>query len=444
VKPSQLKIQYQAGFTLVELLVSMALFIVILLIAAQSFKQIVTESSKLFKSEESNIEGVIGLEVMKHDLEQMGFGLPWGWIKANSAAAPTDFAACADDDSCTIAYTEAVDTLGLALNDAPDGKPRALVSFAEYAAFSSDYIGIKASTVGRTKAAQRWTKIPFHNFSAVPRESRPVVYTSNNLTAGDKVILINSNFNATRDSDHKLIVDPDNNTIFHINFNTTGGIASSYLPLEDLHTYMVYGIDSNTAPRMPFNRADFFIKVPGGVVTTDGSTDGALPSFCAPSTGVLYKATVNQSDGKYNFLPLLDCVADMQIVFGWDTSDGGKAGSINTYSSAPKKVDGSVANVTTTDPAGTASVRASINGWLTDARGLREHLKVVKVYILAQDGKLDQSYTTSSNTISVGDIEENNGLSPVKTYTLSGPQTHYRWKLYRLIVRPKNLVSNQQ
>lgn len=439
------KIYSQSGFTLVELIVVMAVFIVIIIIAGESFNKIMTQSSKLFKSEESNIEGVIGLEIMKHDLEQMGFGLPWGWSKVDDASAPTDLV-----DS-TIAYLESIDSKGLTMNDSPSDVPRAFVSYAGFGNFSSDYIGVKASSVGRSKAAQRWTYIPFHNYSASPWESRPVSFASNNPAPGDKVIIINSNFNDPENKDHRLIVAPNTNTSFHINFNVNGFISDSFLPTDDQQTYMVYGVDSNSALRMPFNRADFFIKIPSGATSNDGSTDGSLPPFCSPRTGVLYKATVNQGGGGYNYIPLLDCVADMQVVLGWDTSEGGSGGSITAYTSLPQKSDGQVANITTTDSAGVTSIRdlissltSSPKGWLYDAKGLREHLKIIKVYILAQDGKRDLNYTSPSTTISVGDISENNGLSPVKTYTLTEPQTHYRWKLYRMLVRPKNLVSNQR
>jgi hypothetical protein len=131
----------------------------------------------------------------------------------------------------------------------------------------------------------------------------------------------------------------------------------------------------------------------------------------------------------------------MQIVLGWDISDGGNAGEVNGYSTLPKKSDGSLS-------ATPADASVAIQGWMKSAKGLREHLKVIKVYILAQEGKLDRTYTAPSTSIRVGpsasDLQENNGLSPVKIYTLTEPQTHYRWKLYRIVVRPKNLYSNQR
>jgi len=415
------------GFSLVELIVTMAVFITVMMIAAQSFNNIISMSSRVSKSEESNIEGMIGLEVLRHDLEQMGFGLPWGFCRP--ASGTTD-GSCAYND---IVYQEADDTTGATLNDAPGGVPRALAAVNTPVGFLSDFIAVKGTTVGRSKASQRWTYIPFNNFSTSSGlESRPVSWKSNNLKAGsnaDRVTLIRSNFNVESD-DHLLIVDPAHNDIFHINYNITGGISGDYLPKSDLQTHMVYGIDdysSSSTPRMPFNRSDFFVS----------STIGTVPPFCAPSTGVLYKMTVNHSNGSYLPIPLLDCVADMQVVLGWDTSEGGMANMIDAYSSLPSSSTG---DVNATGPTGVAT---DIKGWLTDAKSVREHLKVVKVYILAQEGKRDSNFTYPQANMVVG----NNLLgetSLTNLYTFSSDQLKYRWKMYRIITRPKNLVSNQR
>lgn len=421
------KYSRQAGFTLVELLISMAVFIIIMVIAGNAFNKIVTQSSKYSKMEESNIEGVIGLEIMRHDLEQIGFGLPWGWSKAKNTP-PTEL------EVSTISYLEAATSPASLLNDAPSGIPRAFASSAVLGNFTSAYIALKGATLGRSKASQRWTYIPFHNYSASPRESRPVSFSSNNPSTGDKVIIVTSHFN-NDELDHRLVVDPDANTIFHQDFSASN-MSSKFLPIDDLQTYMAYGID-DIAPRMPFNRTDFFIKVPSG-------TEGSLPSFCAPRTGVLYKATVNHADGKYTYIPLLDCVADMQVVLGWDSSEGGKAGAVDVYSSLPK-ADGSVECSVTSLKGDIEGVTGDSNkpGYLKDSKYLREHLKVIKVYILAQEGKIDPGYTSPVTNIEVGDRIAH-GLYPTKTYSLSDAQRHYRWKLYRIVARPKNLSSNQR
>ncbi len=416
------KYSAQAGFTLVELLVTMTVFIIVLVIASDAFNKIVTQSTRYSKMEESNIEGIIGLEIMRHDLGQIGFGLPWGWSKAKNSP-PTEL------EVSNIIYQEADGTPASLLNDAPDGVPRALASSAVLGKFTTAYLALKGTTLGRTKVSQRWTYIPFHNYSAVPRESRPVMLSSNRPLKYDKVIMVTSHFNDAN-QDHRLIVDPVDNKIFHQSFNETL-MSSKFLPIDDLQTYMVYGIDDDEV-RMPFNRSDYFIKIPSGVTSTG---DGSLPPFCAPRTGVLYKATVKHANGKYNYIPLLDCVADMQVVLGWDSSSGGTAGQVDVYSSLPA-ADGSVVS-------SVPALADAIKGYLTDAKQIREHLKVVKVYILAQEGKVDSGYDSPASSIEVGDRVAH-GLYPTKTYSLSDAQKHYRWKLYRIVVRPKNLPSNQR
>lgn len=438
---AQNRVSLKSGFTLIEVLVTMVLFMTVLIIASNAFNLIVAKSSATSKMEESNIEGVIGLEIMRHDLAQMGFGLPWGFSMKN-AATPADLI---DSD---ITYSEATNALGLQLNDSsatnsnPTSSsliskvPRALVGFSGFGNYTSDYFAIKGTTVGRSKSSQRWTYIPFHNYSASPaRGSVPVTTGTSSPVSGDQVVFVNSNVNDLTNKDHRLIVENGNPTSFSTSYSSAfNGINSNFLPLDDLNTYMVYGVDDSVL-RMPFNRTDFFI----------GNTIDTIPPFCAPRTGILYRAAVNHgtgsTGGSYNYLPLLDCVADMQVVLGWDISDDGRAGEVNAYSTLPKKADGTVS-------ATPADVSSTIQGWLTNAKTLREHLKVIKVYILAQEGKYDRTYTAPSTSIRVGpsasDMQENNGLSPVKVYTLTEAQTHYRWKLYRIVVRPKNLYSNQR
>jgi hypothetical protein len=188
---------------------------------------------------------------------------------------------------------------------------------------------------------------------------------------------------------------------------------------------------------MPFNRADFFIKVP------DASTKGILPATCEPSgTGVLYKAIVNHSDGSYTYIPLLNCVADMQVVLGWDTSNEGKANNVNAYSS--------VADSSGAVTASPSAAKSDIETWLKSPKGLREHLKIIKVYVLAQEGKRDRSYTYPQASIIVGkdcraaeSTDIDCGSSFTKNYVFTPEQRRYRWKVYRIIARPRNMISNQ-
>lgn len=419
-----------AGFTLIELIVTMAIFLVVIVIASQTFNTMLSNSSRISKSEESNIEGIIGLEVLRHDLEQMGFGLPWQFKSGSS-----------------ITYNESADAKGLELNDA-SGVPRAFVGLDGFADYGSDFFTVKASVVGVSRASQRWNYIPYHNFStATTRESRPVDWPSLNLQTDDKVIAVRSNFNDATD-DHLLIENTTGDYWF--NYKKDGSIDDDYLPQTDQETHLVYGItDAAQDPRMPFNRADYFVNY-----SSVGTP--APPSFCAEKTGVLYKAVVNNSTsasgGAYTFMPLLDCVADMQVVLGWDTSDKGLANTVDAYSSLPAS-DGTMS-------ASPASAGSLISSWLTpDAtdpakvpRNIREHLKIIKVYILAQEGRRSKDYTYPTPTILVGKecrSAEAGAIDCGATltrapYALTAEQRHFRWKLYRIVVRPKNLVSNQR
>jgi prepilin-type N-terminal cleavage/methylation domain-containing protein len=429
----------QKGFTLIEMVVSMGLFIIIMVIASQAFNKIISQSSRISKMEESNIEGVIGLEVMRHDLVQMGFGLPWSWKYRITSGSPTAFAHLT---SSGLKYAEATDSKGLSLNDAPNNVPRAFVAYAKLGQFSSAFISVKGTAVGRVKASQRWTYIPFLNYSAATWESRPVAFASNNPQVGNMVLMVNSDINNPA-LDHALIVEPGSSATsgtissFSVAFKNSG-MVDDYLPTNQNQTYMVYGLlDANTPsdPRMPFNRTDFFIG--------QNLSSNIVPPFCAERTGVLYKAAVNHGSstgGAYNYIPLLDCVADMQVVLGWNsnllTATGTseiiqKASSVNAYSSLSDVAGGAV----TASPAAAAGDIAS---WLLAPKTLREQLKIIKVYILAQEGKRDANYNGPA-TIDVGDLTAN-GFK--KTYTFTTEQKKFRWKVYRIVVTPKNLISN--
>lgn len=406
------------GFTLIELIIVMGLFIVVLVIAAQAFNLIISSTSKIVKSEESNIEGVIGLEMFRHDLEQAGFGLPWGWCVRSVASG--------DLVDAQIKYSEAVDATGALLNDGKNSAtsgdvPRALVGLAGKGAFGSDYIALKGTTVGRDLTSQRWSYVPFHNISTSSgRVSQPITATFNNpLQAGDQVVAMNMNFNNT-DKDHKLLVDPAGPQYFTINFSISS-ISDNYLPVSDQDTVMLYGVSGD---RMPFNRADYFIS------TT------ATPAFCAENTGVLYKATVNHANGAYNYLPLIDCVADMKVVIGWDSSEG-LTGGAAVYSTLPKTAGSTPDYIVGADP--------GVAAYFGSAQSVRERVKLIKIYILAQDGKRDSQYQAPASMVVGASLGESGNLpSSANTYTFTTAQRQYHWRLYRIVVQPKNLVSNQK
>jgi hypothetical protein len=122
-------------------------------------------------------------------------------------------------------------------------------------------------------------------------------------------------------------------------------------------------------------------------------------------------------------IPILDCVADMQVVFGWNTTE--PAGrDLDTYTNA---------DLTTT------STTLPWKPSLTDPGDIRKHLKLIKVYILAQDGAKDMSYINTNTAMPIGTAGESNALANTIDLTGSNYQ-NYRWKLYRIVVKPKNLI----
>jgi hypothetical protein len=170
--------------------------------------------------------------------------------------------------------------------------------------------------------------------------------------------------------------------------------------------FMVYGI--TTPPnnvRRPFNRTDYFIN------------NANVPTHCAPGTGVLFKATANHANDNLGVpVPIVDCVADAQIVYYLDTNgDGGWNQRVNA--------DG-------------------LNG-LT-AQQIRQQVKAIRYYILIHEGGIDRNYIYPNANINVGE------MNPAGTALLAGRPfnisavaganwANYRWKIESIAVTPKNL-----
>ena len=128
-----------AAFTLVELMIAMAIVTLVLYAAINFFIISVRQYKVQTKIIETNVEGILGLELFRQDLESLGFGLPW-----NSLGN----------------YTEKTGN-GSALNDGNNIAPRAVVSIngATFTWNNSDYLVIKSARVGMSDAAGKWTTL---------------------------------------------------------------------------------------------------------------------------------------------------------------------------------------------------------------------------------------------------------------------------------------------
>lgn len=417
------------GFTLIEMMVAMGLFVIVIMLTGTSFETILGQSSKLFRSEESNIEGMIGFEMLRHDLQQAGLGLytePAPAItttKAEAASAPATTYNDYPDNHVPRAVVVGNNLGATALGDATAGGIKASSILA-----GTDYLVIKSTTVARNNTSQKWSHLVFTG--GIPAPNTWPSAAENYKTTSERFVLLRKSFTTPpRTSIEKNI--PDDSHWFRLN-----APAFDSYTTQGSSVFFTYGIDDNDF-RFPFNRADYFVAR-----TNDGND---MPLVCAPNTGILYKGNINQSDGKTTYLPLVDCVADMQVVLGWDIDLNG---TVDTWSNA----DGTaVTGLGTTSQVQSAisQPRAANDNNNTNelsTLNIRNCLKVVKIYLIVQDGKKDRNYNSPS-TIQIGDTGEGSllkdGTTSPAVYTLSNDMLSYRWKEYRIIVRPKNLLSNQ-
>lgn len=200
------------------------------------------------------MEGIVGLELLRVDIEHAGYGLPWRF-------------------QCPINYAEAKSTPASSYNDAPGNPPRAIVS-GDNAQFvspnnifnGSDYLVIKSVVVGSSATAQRWSYITTGN--------NPKVWNTDDLKNGSRVIVVKPKVGETKLKE--MVVDEDTK-VYYTTYSATA-FPKKFSPVKPSELLLIYGIDPDTDLRMPFNRADYFISKTN------------VPQKCASKTGVLEKA----------------------------------------------------------------------------------------------------------------------------------------------------------
>lgn len=363
-------IKKESGFTLIELMVTMVIFVFAIAAASQMFIDMLSQFKQQGKIAETQIEGIVGLELLRRDIEHAGYGLPWNPNALPAYAEAVDFA-----DTTT--HNETV------FNDAPTNPPRAILNGSGIGINGSDVLVIKAVNVATNPEAQRWTRLGFGN------DKRDDL-SGDTFTGAERIIIISP---GNTDANSRTLVG-----------TTTYIGTAGFAPPDNSETYLIYGVDPS-ALRMPFNRADYYIRTPAA----------NMPARCATGTGILYKATVNHGGvaaGSLTEFPILDCVADMQVDYQLDTNDDG------------------VIDTTTDNLAGYT------------AQQIRQ-IKEVRVYILAHEGQRNRSYTFTNFTpltcptcIRVGRdavLGRNFDLTAIADYQ------NYRWKIYTIVVKTNNL-----
>jgi prepilin-type N-terminal cleavage/methylation domain-containing protein len=418
------------GFSIVELMITMVLFVFVIAAASQIFSGLLTQFKQQSKIGETDIEGAVGLDLLRYDLAHAGYGLPWN----PPAAACGSCDPC--DWGCMPGYTEAASDATspvadpASFNDAGSRAPRAVISGCSSfnnacgASNGQSYLVIKSAVAATNYAAGKWTNLKSLDVKTVWSPNTQNVNVANDGTTNNNVRVIVLALGQSAANRESLVSDGSH---WYTTYSNTSGFA----PPTAFETRVIYGIDTNnTALRMPFNRTDYFISRPADI-----------PARCAPNTGVLYKTTVNQSNGTLLSLPLLDCVAYMHVDYMLDTNVDGTVETISDNIMTDIQPD------TVDCPDDNAACK------------IRNELKEVRVYIIAQEGQRDATYdfsnggTRTNFTIPLEGVggttrgpvyfpyDAGNYGTPGSLGTLIGnPEyKYYRWKLYTLIVQPNNL-----
>lgn len=386
--------QNEAGFSLVELIIYMALLGIMMTMVFSSFRPVMQTSSRQWRMAETKIETGLGFDVLRGDLEHAGFGLPWEFpvgVTPNPYLEP------------------AAATAPVAMNDGPTNVPRAVIS-QDGSAFSmntSDYLAIKALNVVRSTTSQKWGWLGRDASHFVSLQS----LSDDTFDGTDWVIVIRPD--AGSGKNRQLVLNGTNYFA-----RPTIADLEPFAPPEAAHDpdglrYLVYGIVGNpNNPRRPYNRTDYYIN------------NADTPAQCAPGTGTLSKATLNHANDNFSILPIVDCVADFQVVYYLDTDgDGGWDTRVNA---------------------------SGLNG-LT-AEQIRSQVKSIRCYVLTHEGGEDRTYTHPTANINVGEVDSNGVpllavdgtpagrvLTPADMTNICPTWANYRWKVNSLAVRPRNL-----
>ncbi len=419
----------QNGFTLLEILIAIAILGIVLAMNSTLLEQMIRSTKRQGAIVASQFETSVGLEIMRNDLGNAGYGLTDDFLASANRMVTNNFEDIMGSGNCYIEPDAHADNPAAvaAFNDCPN-PPRALVHVNDVGSSNgylanSDYMVIRSTAVGMGKSANKWTYIDSLKNDGSNASSYVRVWDDCSLdmepntcsTSGqDYMIVIRQPVDRSDVAD--LVIDSTN---FKYSPTYSGAILGSgdqafrppSPPTGD--RYVAYGIDG-TDPSMPFNRADYYVRR-----TADTGAG------CAPGTGTLFKAVANQKkgDGGFTAYPIMDCVANMQAVFILDTDGNGILSSLELATP--------VNFLTTTgDSSGTA----------LNALEIKQRVKEVRIFILAHEGTFDRGYRYSyGSTITVGpSITTGQVVNLTDFQDADHAWDRYRWKVYNLSVKPRS------
>ena len=429
------------GVTLIELLIVMAIFMVVIMISASVFENVTKISSSVTKSAQSQMEGIVGLEILRRDLNAAGYGLPW------SFQTPPDPAKYLESDLGADNPVKGVNADDF--NDAPPNSsaglplpaiPRAVVlgtvpltqdpvykGTGKNSNPGSDYLVIKSAVVAFNNSVGKWGYVRYSGNLTANKSYLAKWNSPEDLVANEVVVTHTNTFSGATQTPHVLAMQDPAHFSYklttkdatghyvpaHANYMPSGSLVDRFGTRVNNESMVAYAITSDDTIRMPFNRADYFVMRPTGT---------SMPPRCCPGTGILYKAviinTMTSSGGGRTLYPLLDCVGDMQVLFDMrDPVDPNSTMTVDT-----------LATLTAED--------------------IRTRLKGIRVYLLVQEGGKDKKYTypytDTNNVIAVSDdrtpsLGHTFRVSDMKSF-FGSDWVHYRWKVYSVVGQPYNLI----
>ncbi|MBF0564229.1 MAG: prepilin-type N-terminal cleavage/methylation domain-containing protein [Nitrospirae bacterium] len=430
----------KAGFTLTELLVTMFILAAILGAVFSSFITLSRSFKMETKSTETQIENLLGLELLRYDLEMAGYGLPESSFGTTActpvppntsencspllSAAGVWYAEAANNTAYTATHYNYIPTRytpdPATFNDQP-WEPRAIIlsnntnpGESTNTNDDSDVLIIKSLLARRLDVNRKWTVRYNSGVNKAWSDSKW------DFNSGDRMIVLSATRQLQLGSDGVTWQWMQSGASPSTSFYPTGVALPTPPPGQ---VYLLYGIDTSTSTTMPFNRVDYYLQrqCPGNIVSTPplpSPTPNCSPPYpkqCHPSSYSLYRGLIDPAyygtgtGGGYirTELPIMDCVMDFQVALGIDI---GTTGTVTWRSG------------TDTDTA--------------TALKIRNNLKQVKVFILTHEGQYDPNFTYGSNTVTLGDA----GIT-LKTYDLTRLSNwqHYRWKVVKLNIKLNSL-----
>ncbi|MGW8273093.1 MAG: PilW family protein, partial [Thermodesulfovibrionales bacterium] len=251
------------GFSMIELIVAMALFAMVIVAASNVFIPVIGQSKQQSRITETQMEGIIGLDILRRDIEGAGYGIPWNAIGAEDTDGDgnvwehlPNYAEALPDTSATVDPALFNDATRDTDGDGLIGEaPRGILSGDNVGLNNSDYLVIKSVSVASSSlniAAHKWTSILSGN--------DPKQWNSLDEDLDDNDLVTVMRPVASGNKFKELIVADEGAGLRFFTAFTQNAFPAEFAPFQPNETFLIFGVSSTAdSLRMPFNRADFFI-----------------------------------------------------------------------------------------------------------------------------------------------------------------------------------------